>query len=96
MALIEYIKLATAFFGAVGGAGIIIIGLAKWFGGFLSNRLLDSYNNKHEVELEKLEAENGKIEYPIDPFKLLKQNKYFYQKIPHHLEVLYLFHLFED
>lgn len=25
--------------------------------------------------LEKLEEENGKIEYPIDPFKLLKQNK---------------------
>lgn len=56
MALIEYIKLATAFFGAVGGAGIIIIGLAKWLGGFLSNRLLDSYNNKHEVELESLKS----------------------------------------
>lgn len=56
MALIEYIKLATAFFGAIGGAGVIILGLAKWFGGFLSNRLLDSYNNKHEVELENLKS----------------------------------------
>jgi hypothetical protein len=54
MALIEYVKLATAFFVSVGGAGVVILGLAKWFGGFLSNRLLDSYNNKHETELESL------------------------------------------
>ena len=51
---IEYIKLASAFFLSVGGSGVIIVALAKWFGGFLSNRLLDSYNNKHENELEAL------------------------------------------
>ena len=52
MKWIEYFKLASAFFVSVGGSGVIIIALAKWFGGFLSNRLLDSYNNKHESELE--------------------------------------------
>ncbi len=56
MAMIEYIKLATAFFASVGGASVVILGLAKWFGGFLSNRLLDSYNNKHEKELEGIKS----------------------------------------
>ena len=46
--------MASAFFLSVGGSGVIIVALAKWFGGFLSNRLLDSYNNKHENELETL------------------------------------------
>lgn len=54
MKWIECFKLASAFFLSVGGSGVIIIALAKWFGGFLSNRLLDSYNNKHENELETL------------------------------------------
>ncbi|MBR4469258.1 MAG: hypothetical protein IKS53_07480 [Bacteroidales bacterium] len=54
MKWIEYFKLASAFFLSVGGSGVIIVALAKWFGGFLSNRLLDSYNNKHENELETL------------------------------------------
>lgn len=54
--MIEYIKLATAFFASVGGASVVILGLAKWFGGFLSNRLLDSYNNKHEKELEGIKS----------------------------------------
>ncbi len=54
MSMIEYIKLATAFIVSIGGSSVIVIALAKWFGGFLSNRLLDSYNNRHENELETL------------------------------------------
>ena len=54
MELIEYVKLFTAFIVAIGGASVVVVALAKWFGGFLSNRLLDSYNNKHERELETL------------------------------------------
>jgi hypothetical protein len=57
MPLIEYVKLTTAFLTSVGGASVVIIGLAKWFGGFLSNRLLDTYNNRHEKELENLKNE---------------------------------------
>lgn len=57
MPLIEYVKLTTAFLTSVGGASVVIIGLAKWFGGFLSNRLLDTYNNRHEKELEDLKNE---------------------------------------
>lgn len=30
--------------------------LAKWLGSFLSNRLLDSYKNRHETELENLKS----------------------------------------
>lgn len=54
MELIEYVKLFTAFIVSIGGASVVVVALAKWFGGFLSNRLLDSYNNKHERELEAL------------------------------------------
>lgn len=54
MAIIEYVKLVTAFIVSIGGSSVVIIGLSKWFGGFLSTRLLDSYNNKHENELEEL------------------------------------------
>ena len=56
MKWIDCIKLATAFFASAGGASVIVIALAKWFGGFLSKRLLDSYNNKHEAELEELKS----------------------------------------
>lgn len=56
MTIYEYVKLAAAFFVSVGGSGVIIIALAKWFGGFISSRLLDSYNNKHETELENLKS----------------------------------------
>jgi len=54
MELIEYVKLVTAFVVSIGGTSVIVLGLAKWFGDFLSKRLLDSYNNKHEQELENI------------------------------------------
>lgn len=54
MAIIEYVKLAAAFFLSIGGASVVVVALAKWLGGFMSSRLLDSYNNKHETELENL------------------------------------------
>ncbi|WP_288159743.1 hypothetical protein [Bacteroides acidifaciens] len=60
MELIEYVKLATAFIVSIGGASVVVIGLAKWFGDFLSKRLLDSYNNKHEQELEGIKNKYAK------------------------------------
>lgn len=54
MAIIEYVKLTAAFFLSIGGASVVVVALAKWLGGFMSSRLLDSYNNKHETELENL------------------------------------------
>ena len=56
MALIEYFKLVTALVVSIGGASVIIVALAKWFGDFLSHRLLDAYNNRHEKELEELKG----------------------------------------
>lgn len=60
MELIEYVKLATAFIVSIGGASVVVIGLAKWFGDFLSKRLLDSYNNEHEQELEGIKNKYAK------------------------------------
>ena len=50
MEMIEYVKLVTAFIVSIGGSSVVIIALSKWFGNFLSTRLLDAYNNKHEKE----------------------------------------------
>ncbi|MBR5493700.1 MAG: hypothetical protein IKV77_11350 [Alistipes sp.] len=54
--MIEYVKLATAFIVSIGGSSVVVVALAKWFGDFMSHRLLDSYNNKHENELEALKS----------------------------------------
>ena len=54
MELMEYVKLVTAFVVSIGGSSVVIVALAKFFGGFISTRLLDSYNNKHEKELEEI------------------------------------------
>ena len=60
MELTEHFKLVTAFFASVGGASVVIIAIAKWFGDFMSHRLLDSYNNKHKSELEELKSKYAK------------------------------------
>ena len=68
MEMIEYVKLVTAFIVSIGGSSVVIFALSKWFGNFLSTRLLDAYNNKHEKELEVIktkyasELENTKNE----------------------------------
>lgn len=54
MEMIEYVKLVTAFIVSIGGSSVVT--LSKWFGNFLSTRLLDSYNNKHEKELEVIKT----------------------------------------
>ena len=54
--MIEYVKLVTAFVVSIGGSSVVVIALAKWFGNFLSARLLNSYNNKHEKELEEIKT----------------------------------------
>ena len=56
MEMIEYVKLVTAFIVSIGGSSVVIIALSKWFGNFLSTRLLDAYNNKHEKELEVIKT----------------------------------------
>ncbi len=59
----EYLKLFGAILTSVGGATVVIIGLSKWFGDFLSKRLLDNYNNKHTTELEGIKIKyQGELE----------------------------------
>ena len=63
MEMIEYVKLVTAFIVSIGGSSAVIVGLAKWFGDFMSHRLLDTYNNKHERELEALKSKYAKLQF---------------------------------
>lgn len=50
----DIFQLLAALAISLGGTTVVVVALAKWFGGFISTRLLDSYNNKHERELEKI------------------------------------------
>jgi hypothetical protein len=52
----EIMKFLGATLISMGGATIVIVGLSKWFGDFLSKRLLDNYNNKHSKELEGIKG----------------------------------------
>ena len=56
----EIMKLLAASLIAMGGSTVVIVGLSKWFGDFLSKRLLDNYNNKHSKELEVIKGKYGK------------------------------------
>lgn len=51
-----FLKLFAALFASMGGATIIIIALSRWFGEFMSKRLLDRYNNEHSKDLELLKS----------------------------------------
>jgi hypothetical protein len=52
----EIMKFLGATLISMGGATVVIVGLSKWFGDFLSKRLLDNYNNKHSKELEGIKG----------------------------------------
>ena len=52
----DIFQLLAALAISLGGTTVVVVALAKWFGGLISTRLLDSYNNKHERELEKIKS----------------------------------------
>ena len=52
----DIFQLLAALAISLGGTTVVVVALAKWFGGFISTRLLDSYNNKHARELEKIKS----------------------------------------
>lgn len=56
----ETMKLFGAALISMGGATVVIVGLSKWFGDFLSKRLLDNYNNTHSKELEGIKGKYSK------------------------------------
>lgn len=56
----DFLELIGALLVSVGGASVVIVGLSKWFGEFMSQRLLDWYNNKHESELEGIKTKYQK------------------------------------
>jgi len=56
----EIMKFIGATLISMGGATVVIVGLSKWFGDFLSKRLLDNYNNKHSKELESIKGKYNK------------------------------------
>lgn len=60
MSFKDYLNLIGALLSAIGGAAVVIIALAKWFGNFLSQKLLDGYKHRHENELEAIKGKYSK------------------------------------
>ena len=64
----DFMNLAASLIISIGGAGVIILALSKWFGDFMANRLLQGQKFSHEKELEEIkskytrELENTKAE----------------------------------
>jgi len=56
----DFLNLIGALVVSIGGTSVITIALAKYFGEFMSQRLLDRYNNKHETELEGIKTKYQK------------------------------------
>lgn len=56
----EIMKFLMVTLISMGGATVVIVGLSKWFGDFLSKRLLDNYNNKHSKDLEGIKGKYSK------------------------------------
>lgn len=56
----EIMKFLGATLISIGGITIVILGLSKWFGYFLSKRLLDNYSNKHSKEFEGIKGKYKK------------------------------------
>jgi hypothetical protein len=52
----DFLQFLGALFVSIGGASVVVVALSKWFGDFLSKRLLDNYNNQYKTELEILKA----------------------------------------
>lgn len=53
---IDFMNLAASMIVSVGGAGVIILALSKWFGDFMANRLLQGKKFSHEKELEEIKS----------------------------------------
>ncbi len=56
MILSDYINIGTSIIVSLGGSSVIIIGLSKWFGGVLANKLLEKDRLKYQAVLEKVKS----------------------------------------
>jgi len=53
----EVFKIAAAIFASIGGAGVIILGLAAWLGKVWSNSLMETDRAKWAKEIEAIKTE---------------------------------------
>src|SRR5712692_5132761 len=54
MNLSDYINIGTSIIVSLGGTSVLFIGLSKWFGGVLANKLLEKDRLKYQSELENV------------------------------------------
>lgn len=52
----DFLNFSSSLIVAIGGAGAIILGLSKWFGGILADKLLAKDKAKYQESLEKLKS----------------------------------------
>ncbi|MEP7232362.1 MAG: hypothetical protein ABI691_19020 [Ginsengibacter sp.] len=52
----DFLSFTGALIVSIGGAGVIILGLSKWFGDLMASRILQKQIFKHEKELEDIKS----------------------------------------
>jgi hypothetical protein len=52
----DILRNASALLGAIGGIGVILVGVSRWFGSLWLGRAMESYRALHEKELETLRS----------------------------------------
>src|SRR5437868_8459072 len=78
MQLKNIIEIAASIIIAFGGSSVIILGLSRWLGEIISNRILERYKFRHEKELEALKTKYS-TELEITKSELDKSKHLFYK-----------------
>jgi hypothetical protein len=76
--LFEYLKIATAILGSLGGGAVIVFGFSNWLGKIWADRLMRNETARHNQELESL---RNRLLRETETFKLeLKKAEFFFRK----------------
>lgn len=73
----DILEVAAAIIASVGGCGIIILGLSKWFGGVLANKLLENEKLKYNKELEEYKS---KLNEQLNKIKNVSEKELYVSK----------------
>lgn len=73
----DILEIAAAIIASVGGCGIIILGLSKWFGGVLANKLLENEKLKYNKELEEYKS---KLNEQLNKVKSISEKELYVSK----------------
>lgn len=73
----DILEVAAAIVASVGGCGVIVLALSKWFGGVLANKLLENERLEHNKELEEFK---NKLNEQLNKAKSVNEKELYVSK----------------